>query len=55
MTKKEALAEFREYILPFIPKGDIPAKCEAWNDFTDGLCKDRRITSKQYDTWVNPF
>jgi len=55
MTKKEALAEFREDVLPSVPKGDKVWLCEAWNNFTDFLCKDGRITQKQYDTWVNPF
>jgi len=55
MTKAQAFAEFRENILPHLPVGDIPAKCEAWNNYTDMLCKDRQITEKQYSTWCNPF
>jgi hypothetical protein len=34
---------------------DKPALRQAWNDFTDGLCKGGIITPKQYDTWLNPF
>lgn len=34
---------------------DRPALREAWNDFTDDLCKSGVITPKQYDTWLNPF
>lgn len=59
MTKKEALKEFKEFILPKVinkyGKNDKPAKCEAWNDWTDFLCKSNRITLKQYESWVNPF
>lgn len=59
MTKKEAIAIFRAEILPEVirtygPK-DKPAVSEAWNNWTDGLCKDREITLKQYETWSNPF
>ena len=52
MTKSEALKLFREYD---IPSRDKVALREAWNNFTDFLCKDRQITAKQYDTWSNPF
>lgn len=53
MTKKEALKEFRE--LYNGSKNDKPAKSQAWNDYTDSLCKDGQITSKQYHKWSNPF
>jgi hypothetical protein len=53
MTKKQALQEFRS--LYSGPKSDKPAKSQAWNDYTDSLCKDGRITSKQYQKWDNPF
>ena len=52
MTKSEALKLFREYD---IPSRDKAAIREAWNNFTDSLCKNRQITAKQYDTWSNPF
>lgn len=55
MTKKQALEIFKETILPLIPKDDVVAKCEEWNNFTDFLCKNREITGKQYDSWSNPF
>lgn len=61
MTKKEAIKEFREYILPGIKKLkrngriDKPMLAQKWNNYTDSLCKDRRITSKQYNNWSNPF
>lgn len=60
MTKAEAVLYFKENILPDIKKQegkrvDEPMRSQAWNDYTDGLCKDRRITLKQYESWTNPF
>lgn len=62
MTKKQAVEFFREEILPVIKENyeqdgitDKPARREAWNNFTDSLCKDGQITLKQYETWDNPF
>lgn len=61
MTKKEAEAEFRAYVLPHVQatyerdgQPDWPARSEAWNDFTDALQKERRITMRQYETWAHP-
>lgn len=34
---------------------DKIARWEAWNNFTDMLCKDGQITDHQYSTWVSPF
>ena len=53
MTKATALREFRA--LYDGPKGDKPAKAEAWNNYIDFLCKDRLITKAQAETWDNPF
>ena len=60
MTKAEALKLFRFiYKIKAIEngyrKGDEVAKRSEWNDYTDALCKDGLITSKQYDTWDQPF
>ena len=62
MTKREALAIFKADVLPGVRaqyeqdgRTDTPARCEAWNNWTDALCKDRQITLKQYETWTNPF
>ena len=59
MTKQQAIQDFKADILPDVIErygaDDIPAKCEAWNDWTDSLCKDGYITLKQYETWGNPF
>ena len=59
MTKREAVREFKETVLPYVIEqygpNDRPAIREAWNDWTDMLAKDGRITMKQYETWVGPF
>lgn len=58
-TKKQVLADFLENIAPLVRsqygRGDTIAMREAWNDYTDSLCKDRQITSYQYENWTNPF
>jgi hypothetical protein len=59
MTKKEAVQIFRETVLPEVVKqygrNDKPAIAEAWNNWTDALCKDGTITMRQYETWTHPF
>lgn len=59
MTKKEAVASFREVVLPIVVKtygkNDKVAISEAWNDWTDVLCKNGEISSRQYETWTGPF
>lgn len=59
MTKTEAIKEFYRDILPQVyqtyGKRDKPAIREAWNNFTDALQKDGRITEEQYNNWSNPF
>ncbi len=55
MKKTTLTADFRETVLPLLPKGDKPALREAWNNYTDALCKNGVITQFQYDTWTNPF
>ena len=64
MTRDEAIEEFeacpygglqsviRAYEADGIP--DWPARREAWNNFTDMLCKDRRISDWQYNNWSQP-
>jgi len=61
MTKREAVIEFKRDILPLVRETyeqdgrvDRPARAEAWNNWTDALCKDKRITPKQYETWGHP-
>lgn len=62
MTKREALREFRELILPEVRRKyeadgrvDRVARAEAWSNWTDALRKERRITAHQDRTWSNPF
>lgn len=60
LTKAQALASFRELweeacVNNPSLRGDVIAKREEWNNYTDALCKDRQITARQYDTWSNPF
>jgi hypothetical protein len=59
LTKKTALSIFKEEIALSANaasfKGDKVALCEAWNNFTDMLCKDNLITDAQYNNWANPF
>jgi hypothetical protein len=60
-TKAQVSADFRENILPGILEHyerdgipDWPARSEAWNNYTDMLCKSGEISPRQYNTWVSP-
>jgi hypothetical protein len=62
MTKKEALSHFKNEVLPLVRKQyekdgviDMPARREAWNNWTDALMKNGNITPAQYENWDNPF
>ena len=57
LTKKQALIIFKDLYKDFLKEKrfDYVAKREAWNNWTDGLCKDRQITSWQYENWTQPF
>ena len=60
MTKVQVLSDFRQLWADVIEnepsfKGDVCAKREEWNNYTDYLCKDGMITESQYDRWTNPF
>ena len=61
MLWKDAVATFNSEILPIIQQTyekdgwpDRPARSEAWNDWTDSLCKDGEISDWQYDNWSQP-
>lgn len=61
MTKVEAVREFKEHVLPHIKakyetdgRPRYVARRTAWNDFTDYLAKDGRITEWQDYNWVQP-
>jgi hypothetical protein len=60
MTKREALKHFRWWLRGMIlAKGsiatDLPAQREAWNNYTDRLCKNGDITLRQYENWTHPI
>ena len=55
MTKKEAIAEFRELYVDLIPRGDAVMRREEWCNYTDYLYKCGYISSHQDRTWTNPF
>ena len=57
----DACDTFTTEILPMIQEKekklghvDIPARCEAWNDWTDSLCTDGLISDWQYSNWGHP-
>jgi hypothetical protein len=61
MTETECHDLFVENILPLVQEQyeqdgipDIPARCEAFNNWTDSLCKDGVITDEQYNNWGHP-
>ena len=59
MTYAKACEEFKETIEPLVVaqygRDDDVALREEFNNWTDYLCKDGRITSNQYNTWDNPY
>lgn len=56
MTKREAEWEFREIYKELYKAGaDYWTAQLAWAEFTDSLCREGRITQKQYETWKTPF
>ena len=54
MNKRQIDANFKEHFLPHLPDDRI-AQWEAWNNYTDSLCKDGMITDWQYHNWANPY
>lgn len=58
MTKAQALKRFKAEVAPGVAaqhgSRDKPACREAWNNWTDSLRKDGKITTRQYDTWLGP-
>jgi hypothetical protein len=58
MTYREAIREFnrdvRKDVVTVYGKKDAPAIREAWNNWTDALQRNGRITTKQYNDWVGP-
>jgi len=64
LTRQQAIEQFKEDILPEIKEietsqgqvdtKDIPLRCEAWNNWTDSLCKNGVISDWQYENWTHP-
>ncbi len=58
MTWEQACRMYRDIFLPVIREKyeqdglpDWPARREAWNNWTDSLCKNNRISDWQYNNW----
>ena len=59
VRKADVETEFWEDISPMVRrlhsgKVDVPALREAWNNYTDILCKDGTITEAQCHRWLAP-
>ena len=62
ITREQAIEQFKEYVLPTIRKQECEnesdfdecMRSEAWNNFVDGLCKDRQISDWQEKNWTHP-
>jgi len=61
ITRDEAIGRFEEYVLPAViaeheqdGQLDGPARSEAWNNWTDSLCKGGEISDWQYANWTQP-
>ena len=61
ITWKEACERFEREVLPVIQdcyeQDGVPdevARSEAWNNWTDALCKSHKISDWQYENWTHP-
>jgi len=61
ITWKEACERFENEILPIVQEHhekdgriDECARSEAWNNWTDALCKSHEISDWQYENWTHP-
>lgn len=58
MTRKEALAEWRDHVLPHVTYehglADAAARRESWIKFIDQLSRNDRITERQAQSWSHP-
>lgn len=56
MTLREARKHFRQHLAPNVitlyGKNDTAAMNQAFNDWTDQLCKEGIITERQYNNWT---
>ena len=49
-TEEEVIEAFHRDIAPEVPKNDKPALREAFNNWTDYLCKSGHISAKIYNS-----
>ena len=61
LLREDAVTQFNENILPLVIEQfeqdgqfDECARSEAWNDWTDSLCKNGIISDWQYENWTHP-
>ena len=61
ITRDEAIVLFETEVLPYVieeyeqdGQRDIPARSEAFNNWTDSLCKNGEISEWQYNNWTHP-
>lgn len=54
LSKNEVERMFWKEVAPTIDPTDKPALREAWNNYTDTLCKCGLISARQYDQWLHP-
>ena len=56
ITRDEAIVRFEAEVLPYVIDGerDIPARSEAFNNWTDALCENNEISEWQYNNWTHP-
>lgn len=61
MRRADAVRVFEEETMPLLRLlyeqdgvPDMPVRCEAWNNWTDSLCKSRKISDWQYANWSHP-
>lgn len=56
MNKAQAVKEFKwQFHQLYIDKVDYWTAFEAWDNYTDTLCKNGTITQHQRNTWSTPF
>jgi hypothetical protein len=61
ITRDQAIERFHAEELPYCidafeqdGEPDWPARSEAWNNWTDMLCKAGEISDWQYENWTHP-
>ena len=56
MNYRRAVKEFQQQNIGlYLREVDYWRAQEAWSIYTDMLCKEGKITPKQYNTWRTPF